>query len=106
MNTLANVKILLGITDTSEDALLTLYLEMAELDILRIMYPYGVPTTVTEIPEKYYSVHMLMVIFLYNIRGAEGQSSHNENGINRSYEAGSFYPHNLVSQITPFAVGV
>ena len=106
MNTLANLKILLGISGTDEDALLNLYLDMSEQDLLNIMYPYGIPDTVTEVPEQYESVHLNMCVFLYNMRGAEGESSHSENNIKRDYEAGSFYPYNIVSRITPFVAGV
>lgn len=35
--------------------------------------------------------------------GAEGEISHSENGIGRSYENGIKYPYSLISQIPPMA---
>ena len=33
--------------------------------------------------------------------GAEGESAHSENGVNRSYEKGSEYPESMLSQVIP-----
>lgn len=101
---LENIKLILGIADTSKDALITLYITMTTQDILDIMYPYGIPVDVTAVPAKYESVQILMVIFWYNTQGVEGQSVHSENGINRSYSPGGFYPNSLTSRIVTVAV--
>ncbi len=33
--------------------------------------------------------------------GAEGESAHSENGVNRSYEKGSEYPESMLSEVIP-----
>jgi hypothetical protein len=42
--------------------------------------------------------------YLLNKRGAEGQTSHSENGISRGYESGSI-PESMLSDVLPF-VGI
>ena len=39
-------------------------------------------------------------------RGAEGEKSHNEGGVNRSYDNASNYPLSLTRKIIPLAKGV
>ena len=41
-------------------------------------------------------------MYLINKRGAEGETTHNENGINRAYESASV-PESLLGRVTPFA---
>lgn len=55
-----------------------------------------------KVEKKYLSSQISIAIEIYNKRGAEGQTSHNENGISRSYEKGDISP-SLLSRITPIA---
>lgn len=80
------------------DELLSVYLDIAKEKILNIAFPYD--EEITEIPKKYDLLHVEIATYLLNKRGAEGQTSHNENNINRSYES-SDIPKSLTSQITP-----
>jgi hypothetical protein len=66
------------------------------------VYPYD--STVTEVPNRYETKQVEIAVYLYNKRGAEGQTAHNENGINRTYESADV-PESLMRGITPF-VGV
>jgi hypothetical protein len=101
---LDDIKLLLGITDASKDDLIDLYISMVAKVILNIMYPYGIPVLVTDVPEKYESVQIDMVVFKYNTQGVEGQSTHKENGTDRTYVRGGYYPTDLTSQILTLAV--
>ena len=88
---LAQVKTFLGISDTSEDALLTAYLASAKDEILAWVYSYTEDYNSgalddNEVPRQYEQVQIHAVIAGYSIRGAEGESAHNENGISRSFK--------------------
>ncbi len=91
---LDKLKKLLG-TENSEDEVLEILLDMAGEIITNIRR-----TDVVE-PE-YYNAQLSIAIELYNKMGAEGQTSHGENGINRSYEVGDV-SESLISRITPRA---
>jgi len=97
---LAMVKALLGITDSSEDAVLTVYLSLAASKILRKAYPYD--STKTEVPLRYAQLQCEIAVYLYNKRGAEGQTYHSENGINRAYENADV-PESMLASVIPYA---
>ena len=75
------------------------YLEAAAEGILNKMYPFG--CTATDVPEKYSRRQCEIAAYLINKRGAEGQLSHNENGVSRSYEA-AHIPTSMLRSITSF----
>ena len=84
------VKTILGISasDTSLDNELTAYLIMAGEIILNWMYtnyPEGCPEG-KEVPKRYTMVQVHAVVAGYSHRGAEGETVHNENGINRTFK--------------------
>jgi hypothetical protein len=94
-----DLKLILGITGSDEDTLLTLYIRIAKNAILNVMYPNTIPTTVTDVPEKYQDIQLQLCMFAYNTRGVEGEISHSENGVNRQYEEGVFFPISILAQI-------
>jgi len=95
---LATVKTLLGLTDTTDDELLALYINEALLYINSLRY--FTPTAEILVEPQYSMIACELAVSAYNKRGAEGQTSHSENGISRVYDS-SFYPSRLVSMITP-----
>lgn len=99
----SSLKLLLGVTGEDEDALLELYLTIAGDKILARLYPYKVPDN-AEIPVRYGALQLQIAAYLYGKRGAEGQTSHSENGIARAYENGDV-PESMMREIVPF-VGV
>ena len=105
---LERLKIHLEITDSSEDALLRDILTSAKNAILARRYPYTEypmdETGETILEKRYEDLQIRIAVYLYNKRGAEGQTAHNENGINRTYESADV-PESLMRGITPF-VGV
>jgi hypothetical protein len=96
---LEKLKLYLGISDTSEDNLLLLLLDVSAKKILEKLYPFD--STKTEIPTRYQTKQIEIAQFLYNKRGAEGEVSHYENGVNRTYENADI-PDSLMRGITPF----
>lgn len=99
---LTMLRTLLGITDTSSDADLTAYLSLAKSKILNKMYPFGIPETVTDVPSKYAETQVNIACYLWNKRGAEGETSHTENGITRQY-GGSDVPNDMLKEVTSFS---
>ncbi len=62
-----------------------------------------VPTEETLFEEKYNSLIVRLAICAISKYGAEGQTSHSENGISRGYDGGSTYPKALLQEIVPLA---
>ena len=96
---IALTKSLSGETDES---VVSAYLAIAGNKICRKAYPFD--ATVTEVPEQYGYTQVEIAVYLLNKRGADGETSHTENGISRSYEDGDV-PSSLMRQIVPM-VGV
>lgn len=101
--TLADLKTYLEITDNSEDSLLSLLLSDAEKEVLNKRYPFGyTEEEITDALERYSFIIRNIAIYLYNKRGAEGETGHSENGINRSYEKAGI-PDSFIAGIVPMA---
>jgi hypothetical protein len=94
------LKAMVGESDTEE--VLLAYLNIAGRKILNRAYPYG--TDETEVPTRYDFLQCEIAAYLLNKRGAEGQTSHSENGISRSYESADV-PESLIGSVTSM-VGV
>lgn len=82
--------------DEAEDSILESELLAAETMILNKMYPFGYPDG-TVIPTRYERLQIKLAIELYTQRGAEGQSSHTENSISRTFNTTS----RILAQILP-----
>lgn len=76
--------------DVSESELMA-----AETMILNKMYPFGYPDG-AEVPARYEQLQIKLAVELYNQRGAEGQTSHSENGTTRMWGASK-----ILAQIVP-----
>ena len=90
------LKAMVGESDTEE--VLLAYLNIAGRKIINRAYPYG--TEETEVPTRYGFLQCEIAAYLLNKRGAEGESSHSENGISRSYESADV-PESLLGAVTP-----
>lgn len=97
---LTALKAFVGDSDTDE--VLFTYLKLAGSKIIAKAYPYR--DDVTEVPTKYEYLQIEIAAYMLNKRGAEGQISHSENGISRSYENADI-PASMLKAITPH-VGV
>jgi hypothetical protein len=57
--------------------------------------------TITEVPHRYGVLQCEIATYLLNKRGAEGETSHSENGISRGYESADV-PESLIGVVVPF----
>lgn len=90
------------LSETSgEDSIqiLDCYIELAKDVILRKMYPFG--TSKTTIPDKYRTIQFEIACYLINKRGGEGETSHNESSVSRTYES-AYVPESMLKQITSY----
>lgn len=85
--------------DTASDELLVYLLEQAEGIVLNRRYPFGPPEGAT-VPQAYEHIQIQIAVELYSKMGAEGQMSHSENGVSRSWEAADVSP-SLLKRIVP-----
>ncbi len=100
--TLDNLKTYLN-NDASEDSMLSLLLVQAENKVLNKRYPFGYTAEQKNAAlDKYSDIVLDITIYLYNKRGAEGQTSHSVNGISRGYEKAGI-PDSFVVDIVPVA---
>lgn len=70
--------------DTDTDDVLGAMLSLSQSLILNKMYPFGYEAG-TLVPAMYEHVQLELAVELYTRRGAEGQASHTENGITRTW---------------------
>lgn len=82
------------------EALVTALLTKAKLAILTRRYPFGYPES-AEVEQRYEGIQCELAARYFFKRGAQGETSHNENGINRTY--GSANDEDLLGEITPKA---
>ena len=80
------------------DEVLTSYLTIAGQKILNRAYPYD--DTVEEVPRRYDVIQCEIAAYLLNKRGAEGEVSHSENGISRTYENADV-PESMLRDVIP-----
>ena len=83
---------------TESNIVLSTYLKIAGDKIVNKAYPYS--NDVTEVPKQYEILQCEIAAYLIHKRGAEGQTSHSENGITRSYENADI-PTSMLRSVTP-----
>lgn len=89
---LDKVKISLGIKDELQDEEILLLVEDAENDVL-------IWTNRTTLPTALLSVVRQIAIIRYNMQGIEGQTSHSEGGVSRSFDE---LPQSVTSTLVQF----
>ena len=98
---LSLLRVMVGQPNTDEnwtDNVLISYLKIAGEKIINRAYPYD--DTVTEVPHRYGVLQCEIAQYLLNKRGAEGQTGHSENGVNRTYESADV-PESLMREVIP-----
>lgn len=93
------IRTMLGGDEEITDEVLDIYLRQAQQKILNHRYPYG--TTRVEVEPRFEQDMLELAIVLYNLRGAEGQKRHVENGVTREWRT----EHEILSSI-PRMVGI
>lgn len=82
------------------DDLLTL-MDISNAVVLNQRYPFGYPDG-TEVESRFDALQLQIAVEIYNRAGAEGELSHSENGISRSYE-NAYVSSSLLKRIVPYA---
>lgn len=100
MDLSGKIDMLKAMTGETDEDVMEVYLELAGDVILRRLYPYG--TEITQVPSPYEVRQVDIASYLLNKRGAEGELTHSENGINRTY-ADALVPPSYLRGIVPFA---
>lgn len=95
---LEKLRLMLDPSDTTSDAIANAFLTAAEKAVIQIVFPYGDGTEV--MPTKYEYEQIEIAAYFLNKRGAEGELSHSEGGVNRSFETGDI-PNTLKCRLTP-----
>lgn len=111
---IANVRVLADETDATEmpDTTIAVYLDKAERAIASRRYPFGIPyeteivegvevTTQVDPTLGYEMLQCELAARYINRKGGEGETSHNESGVNRSY--GSANDEDLLKEIIQVA---
>lgn len=94
------LKLAVMIPEASVDDLLT-FVDISEAIVLNKRYPFGCPDG-TVVEPRYEMLQLQIAVELYNRQGAEGEQSHSENGISRSYE-NAYVSSSLLKRIVPYA---
>lgn len=103
MDKLQTVKTLIQ-PDTASDELLTALIAQAEGIVLNRRYPFGLPDGAT-VPAQYEHIQCQIAVELFSRMGAEGQTGHTENGIDREWDSGDISPA-LLKRIVPLCGSV
>lgn len=99
MDNVEKLNMLRNMTNGNEsDTTLLSYLSIAKRKMMNRLYPFGSPTD-ADIPEEYESLQLEIAVVLMNKRGIEGEVTHNENGVSRTY--GGADVNTLLAEITP-----
>ena len=85
--------------DTADSELLAILVDQAEGIVLNQRFPFGVPEKAM-VPAMYEHIQLQIAVELFSKMGAEGQTSHSENGIGRTYESADVSP-SLLKRIVP-----
>lgn len=93
---LTALKVMVGSSDSDE--VLSTYLTFAGSKIIAKAYPYQ--NDISEVPAQYAHLQVEIAAYMLNKRGAEGQTSHSENGITRQYENADI-PASMLKAVTP-----
>ena len=100
---LARLAVLISPETASDDLLLDL-LDLSEGIVLNKRYPFGAPDGAT-VEKRFEHIQLQIAVELFSKMGAEGQTAHKENGIDRTYEAADISP-SLLRRIVPLAGSV
>jgi len=76
------------------------YLHLAASKMIERIYPYDLDKTEADIPARYDMIQCELASRLFLRQGAQGENSHDENGVNRTYD--SVDDFDILSRLTPF----
>lgn len=97
------IELVTALSGESSSTLVSAFISMAGDAIKNRAFPFASDTELStlSVPVRYQNLQVEIAVYLLDKRGAEGETVHNENGINRSYENGSI-PGSMLKQVVPF----
>lgn len=91
-------KVLIGNAPNLTDALVQTYLDVAGVRIINRLCPFG--NEPDSVPTKWQMTQCELAARMFLRRGADGETAHSENGIDRTY--GSVDDEDILSRIPPY----
>lgn len=95
------------ISEETDENVISAFLNMAEEIARNKVFPWGVKDDETseehaqKVLDRYSNVICEIAVYLLNKRGAEGETVHNENSGDRTYESAGV-PISILRKLTPF----
>lgn len=81
------VEMVTGLVDEPRfDRFVPAYVNLAKGAVLQHLFPYR-DAEWADVPEKYHARTCEIAVYLVNRRGGEGETTHSESGVSRSYES-------------------
>ncbi len=96
---IAMTQVLLGPEADATESEIIVYLSIAEQKIIDKAFPFKHDELT--MPSKYDILQCEIACYLINKQGAEGETVHNENGINRTYENADV-PDSMLKAVIPY----
>lgn len=96
------LKAFMRIDGDADDALLTAYLNAAEMEILSWKYSYCKDEMPSEIDCEDEMTQIHAVIAGYNLAGAENETNHSENGVSRTFKFSDMIVY-IRTNVIPYA---
>lgn len=81
--------------------LCALYLPIAKDAVVSRLFPFHPEKGWADVPERHHGATCVIACYLVNRRGAEGEKSHSENGVSRTYESGGI-PESYFKGMLPY----
>lgn len=76
------------VDDPRLDQYVETYLDLAEGAVMQHLFPYAEADLAWDaVPERYHARTCEIAVYLVNRRGGEGETTHSESGVSRSYES-------------------
>lgn len=85
---------------TATEEVVEVYLRLACAKMLERLYPFDTDKSEIDIPGRYDTLQCELAARLFLRKGGEGEKSHEENGVNRTY--GSVDDEDILSRLTPY----
>ena len=98
---IAMVKTLVESDPGATDAVVGVYLNLACSAMLERLFPYDSNKDEGDIPTRYDTIQCELAARFFLRRGGQGETSHEENGVNRTYA--TVDDEDILKRLTPFA---
>ena len=95
------VKTLVENDPVATDEVVAVYLTSAHSAMLERLYPLHPEKTVEDIPARFDTIQCELAARYFLRRGGQGEMTHEENGVNRTYD--SVDDADILEKLTPFA---